>query len=189
MKSLLLSAVTFLAILPAYAQEDAAVPVAIDIEKVDIAPVEPFPEGFRSLFFTGEEQAALTTALARKLPAAPVMDAPAPSQSLVPAEAQNAPPPPRILHLSGIVYAKEGEWSIWLNGRQITPVSKPDEIRELIVGRESVSLKWYDAQTQAVVPVRLRPQQRFNIDTKTFMPGTLDVPVVAPDPAASALTP
>lgn len=189
-KHLLLLSAGVLMVFPAFAQEvDVQVeeqPVAIDIQKIDIAPVEPFPEGYRSLFFTPDEHAGIVAALARKMPVAFVAEPSADAQAPVtPGTAAS----PRILHLSGIVYAKEGEWSIWLNGRQITPTAGLPEIRGLKVERDSISLQWFDAQTQTVVPVRLRPQQRFNIDTKSFMPGTLDAPMPVADPSSSALMP
>ena len=159
----------------AVAQEEG---VAINIQKMDIAPVEPYPEGFRSLFFTKTEQDAVVAALARS-GAGPVV-APVtstPTQTLPVPEANKNTAVPRVLHLSGIVSAAPGDWSIWLNGRRVTPTSIPPEVREIHVDKEHVALKWYDVQTETVVPVKMRTHQRFNIDTRTFMPGALaDMP-------------
>ena len=163
---------------PVWAQE--AQPVAIDIQKPDISPVEPFPEGFRSLFFNEAEHKALGDALARRAPEAPVAVA-----SPEPLVADDAPPP-RTLHLSGIVYAAPEDWSIWLNGRQVTPQRQLPELRDIRVSRDQVELQWYDEQTKTVVPVRLRPQQRFNLDTLDFMQGGAGTPPAAPRPESQS---
>ncbi len=173
----------------AAAQDEVSAPhegVAINIQTMDIAPVEPYPEGFRSLFFTKTEHDAVVAALARHGGAMPVAPMPAAPTAPLPApDAKTAAAAPRVLHLSGIVSAAPGDWSIWLNGRQVTPSRLPPEVREIHVDKEYVALKWYDAQTQAVVPVKMRTHQRFNIDSRTFMPGALaDMP-----PPVSAETP
>lgn len=78
---------------------------------------------------------------------------------------------PRELTLSGLLYHSDDSWIIWLNGMRITPNKKPDELRNIRVEKEFVELKWYDAVTDKVYPVRLRPHQKFSIDLKTFLPG------------------
>lgn len=155
----------------AFAQDDV-MPVAIDIQKPDIAPVEPFPDGYRSLMFTAEEHARIMAALGRRQLAAPAAPLPTVQEGQV---------IDRVLHLSGIVYANPRDWTIWLNGRRITPREQPDEVRGLRVSRDAIELQWYDAVNEAVVPVRLRPQQRFSLDTHSFVPVVGDpVPAVPP---------
>ena len=78
---------------------------------------------------------------------------------------------PRELALGGIVYSSAGEWSVWLNGQQITPKRLPPEILDIKVRRNSIRLKWFDAHTNQIFPVKLKPLQRFNIDTRIFLPG------------------
>lgn len=174
---------------PAFAQEGAP-PVAIDIQKPDIAPVEPFPQGYRSLFFTPEEHARLVSATGWRVPAPAATPAPAPVINAPLPTAQEGQTIQRVLHLSGIVYANPQDWSIWLNGKQITPKSQPDEVRGLRVNRDYIELQWYDVINKAVVPVRLRPQQRFSLDTHSFIPAVGDpVPAVPPVMPEQSVTP
>ncbi len=88
-------------------------------------------------------------------------------------EEERPPPPPeeRYITLSGIVYESADDWVIWLNGMRITPRAIPSEILSLSVGEESVDLKWFDDYTNKIFPIRLRPNQRFNIDMRIFLPG------------------
>lgn len=188
MHRLLLAAAMLSFTAPAIAQDEAE-PVAIDIQKPDIAPVEPFPQGYRSLFFMPDEHARVMGAFSRHMPGAAAPAAPATPTSAAPLPtARDGEMAPRILHLSGIVYANPQDWSIWLNGKQITPTSQPDEVRGLRVLRDYIELQWYDVETKAVVPVRLRPQQRFHLDTHSFLPGVGEpVPAIPPSlPAAAA---
>jgi hypothetical protein len=86
---------------------------------------------------------------------------------------EGATPDPgdRYIHLQGIVYASPAVWTIWLNGKQVKPDALPDEVVNLRVFKEYIELKWYDDYTDRLIPVRLRPMQRFNIDTRMFLPG------------------
>jgi hypothetical protein len=164
----------------AMAQEEAAPvaenaePVAIEIKKQDIAPIEPFPEGYRSLFYTEKEHKALLDSIARKITPLSRGD----NEEEITAEDQviavkeQGPPPPRILHLSGIVYTSPQDWTLWLNGKRVSPKEMLPAIKDLRVAKEFIDLKWLDATSGETVPVRLRPHQRFNIDSKTFMPGS-----------------
>lgn len=87
-------------------------------------------------------------------------DAPIPTLYLV----------PRDLKLSGIVYNTSEDWSLWINGVKVTPDKQPKEIRHLSVYEDFIEIKWFDAQTNKIYPVRMRPYQRFNIDTGRFLP-------------------
>ncbi len=78
---------------------------------------------------------------------------------------------PRELALGGIVYNSSKDWTIWLNGLRITPTALPQEIMDLKVFKTYIELEWFDASTNSIYPVRLRPLQRFNIDTRMFLPG------------------
>lgn len=77
----------------------------------------------------------------------------------------------RELVLGGISYVSAGDWTIWLNGQRITPDALPEQVHDLRVTGEYIDLKWYDAFTNIIFPVRLRPHQRFNLDTRIFLPG------------------
>jgi len=78
---------------------------------------------------------------------------------------------PRDLRLSGIVFRSPGDWVIWLNARRITPRAIPMEIMDLKVYKDYIEVEWFDRGTNQIFPVRLRPQQRFNMDARIFLPG------------------
>ncbi|MCB9973342.1 MAG: hypothetical protein H6863_05360 [Rhodospirillales bacterium] len=77
----------------------------------------------------------------------------------------------RELALGGIVYESKEDWTIWLNGRRITPNTIPGEIFDMTVYKEFVDLKWYDAYTNRLFPIRLRANERFNLDSRLFLTG------------------
>lgn len=88
-------------------------------------------------------------------------------------EPLGAKPPPeeRDITLGGIVFVTRGDWTIWLNGKRVTPKAIPREVTDLKVFEEYIEMKWYDDYTNQIFPLRLRPHQRFNIDTRIFLPG------------------
>lgn len=77
----------------------------------------------------------------------------------------------REISLSGIVFADSKDWTVWLNGQRVRQDAMPAEILDLKVSRTYVDLKWFDAYTNQVFPIRLRPHQRFNLDSRIFLPG------------------
>ncbi len=77
----------------------------------------------------------------------------------------------RKLSLGGIVFISPDEWTIWLNKRRITPDKLPTEAVDLRVYKEFIELRWFDAQTNQIYPIRLRPNQTFGLDAHTFIPG------------------
>lgn len=77
----------------------------------------------------------------------------------------------RELSLGGIVYKDKNDWSIWFNNTMITPKALPKEAIDLVVRKDYIDVKWYDAYTNQIFPVRLRPHQRFNLDARLFLPG------------------
>lgn len=87
--------------------------------------------------------------------------------------AQNIRPPrgPREIEMGGIIYQSENDWAVWINGQKITPDRIPEEILDIRVYRDTVQLKWFDAYTNQVFPVKMKSHQRFNIDTRIFLPG------------------
>lgn len=84
---------------------------------------------------------------------------------------QKPPPEKRYITLGGIVFAGDKEWTIWLNGQRVEPKAVPPEIIDLKVYKDYVDIKWFDDYTNQIYPIRLRPHQRFNIDTRIFLPG------------------
>lgn len=80
------------------------------------------------------------------------------------------PPEERELNLSGIVFKSHEDWTIWLNGKRVTPDALPSDAIELRVNKDYIDVKWFDAYTNQIFPIRLRPHQRFNFDTRIFLP-------------------
>jgi hypothetical protein len=80
-------------------------------------------------------------------------------------------PADREITLSGIAFVHENEWTVWLNGMRITPHAIPPEIIDLKVFKEHIDVKWYDKYSNKIFPIRIRPHQRFNLDTRVFLPG------------------
>lgn len=81
------------------------------------------------------------------------------------------PPEEREINLEGIVFRTDADWTIWLNGKRVTPTAVPREVIDLKVYKEYVEMKWFDDYSNQIFPIRLRPHQRFNIDTRIFLPG------------------
>ncbi len=87
-------------------------------------------------------------------------------------EPRSRPPPEeRDISLNGLVYHGEKDWTIWLNGKRVTPDALPKEVMDLHVYKGYIELKWYDDYSQSIYPIRLKPHQRFNLDTRIFLPG------------------
>lgn len=81
------------------------------------------------------------------------------------------PPEEREIRLAGIVYRSKADWTIWLNEERVTPDAIPEEVMDLRVYKNYIEFKWFDEYTNKIFPIRLRPHQRFNIDTLIFLPG------------------
>lgn len=87
---------------------------------------------------------------------------------------KDGPPPTpeeRDIRLGGIVFVNSSDWTIWLNGKRVTPKAVPHQAMDLKVYDEYIEMKWFDDYTNQIFPIRLRPHQRFNIDTRIFLPG------------------
>lgn len=139
------------------------------IKQVDerIRLVKPDVElnNISSLFFTPSEQSLVSEARLGYTARPPT------DSELRQAERGNVPKGPRELSLGGIIYASAGDWTIWLNGQKVTPKRLPPEVLDIKVRKDSIKLKWFDAYTNQIFPVKLRTHQRFNIDTRIFLPG------------------
>lgn len=135
------------------------------INKNDI-DVEQIP----SLFFTSWELGLIQDARKGLVTRAPT-DSEVES-SIRDAENNTRPPMgPRELVVGGIIYSSANDWTLWLNSQKITPDRLPPEILDISVGKDYVRLKWFDAYTNQIFPVKIKTHQRFNIDTRIFLPG------------------
>lgn len=77
----------------------------------------------------------------------------------------------RELGLNGILYKSKDNWVVWLNGKRMAPGAIPKEIIDINVSKDYIDLKWFDAYSNLIYPVRMRPHQRFNLDSRIFLPG------------------
>ena len=77
----------------------------------------------------------------------------------------------REVSLSGILYKGSDNWIVWLNGSRLAPDALPEQVIDIKVAEGYIDLKWFDAYNNLIYPIRLRPHQRFNLDTRIFLPG------------------
>jgi hypothetical protein len=77
----------------------------------------------------------------------------------------------RDIKLGGISFNTPDDWTIWLNNSRVTPGAMPSEAIDLRVYKDFIELKWFDVLTNQIYPVRLRTNQKFNIDSRIFLPG------------------
>lgn len=120
-----------------------------------------------TMFFTVWQHALLQEAKARFLTRAPDASELASQGD----ESGQAIKGPREIRLGGISYSGPRSWTVWLNGGRITPDAIPREVIDIKVAGDFIELKWFDAYTNLIFPVRLRPHQRFNLDNRIFLPG------------------
>jgi|GEM_PF-1503112 len=128
------------------------------------------PNAIRSLLFSGWEYAAIADAIAARGLVDPDLYKNRLEQTQERQE-EDIGPTIRELRLGGILYTSADDWTIWLNGQRLMPGTLPDEILSLDVFNNYIEMKWLDPKTMQIYPVRLRPNQRFNIDRRLFLPG------------------
>ena len=130
--------------------------------------VEIQPSSMKTLFFTLWQHKLLQEAKRGFTDRRPE------EHELTQEEDLTAPRPrgPREISLAGIVYKSSDRWTVWLNGARITPDAIPKEVIDIKVFKRYVELKWYDSFTNLIYPVRLKAHQRFNLDSRIFLPGT-----------------
>ena len=158
----------------AFAQEPAATPVdpAALVAEVPVDPAitvtaeavrlkllnEPFKQSF---LFTPLELAMIARANAGK-PA---------STALLQAGNPQYIPPRRIISLAGVLFRKQGDWIVWLNGRKVVPKQLLPEIIDIEVKNDLVHLKWFDIGMNKIISISLRPHQTYDIVTGMLLPG------------------
>lgn len=149
------------------ASEDMITP---DMTPVDLDKAID-PDDLASLFFTFWEHNAIRDAKRARGLARP----PTESEILLPEEEEieriQPEPGSREIALGGIAYTSTNDWTIWLNGKRVTPNALPREIVELRVYDDYIELKWLDDYTRQIFPIRLRAHQRFDLDSRIFLPG------------------
>lgn len=123
------------------------------------------PENVSTLFFTAWQHALLQEAKIGF-----TTRAPEPGE-VGTASNEGAAPGIRELSLGGIAFANSKKWTVWLNTVRVTPDAIPDQVLDIKVSRSHIDLKWFDRFTNKIYPVRLRPHERFNLDSRIFLPG------------------
>lgn len=131
------------------------------------------PNEYQSMVFTHWEYVAIQEALAARGSYRPPTDEELARNLKNDQNVEKVKPPPeeREIRLSGILYNNGGDWTVWLNEERITPDAIPEEVMDLKVYKSYIEFKWFDDYTNKIFPIRLRPHQRFNIDTRIFLPG------------------
>lgn len=146
-----------------------------EIEVIDKENEELLPTEIPSILFTKWEYEAIMDALSVVGTAkvrAPTSSELRDADKLQEERFKVRPPPEeRDITLNGLVYGGKNDWTIWLNGSRVTPGALPKEVIDLRVYKEFIEMKWFDDYSQTVYPIRLKPHQRFNLDTRIFLPG------------------
>ncbi len=149
--------------------EDGAVAstlLGISTAKQNVRDASITPESVATLFFTAWQHALLQDAKIGFKTAMPMPGAVASGESGMARD-----PGIREISLGGIAYSTDKRWTVWLNGVRITPEAIPQAVMDIKVSRAYIDLKWFDAYTNKIYPIRLRPQERFNLDSRIFLPG------------------
>lgn len=130
------------------------------------------PADLKTLFFVEREYRALKDAQNTKGAVRPVSDAEVrPTESVDLASIPKPPPEQRELRLGGILFTSKNDWVIWLNDKRVTPNAIPSEVLDLRVHQSYIEVKWLDEWSGQIFPIRLKPHQRFNFDSRIFLPG------------------
>lgn len=120
-----------------------------------------------SLMFTADEAALIASVRGGVVARPPTQNEVNKSQN----EEQQRRRGPRELSLGGIIYKSSSDWAVWINGEKITPKRIPEEILDIRVRKDHIRIRWFDSYTNQIFPIKLKPHQRFNIDTRIFLPG------------------
>lgn len=141
--------------------------LAIAAAKQQVRDSSITPEQVSTLFFTAWQHALLQEAKEGFKTSPPPIGTVSSSGSQAPRD-----PGIREISLGGIAFSNSDRWTVWLNGVRITPDAIPDAVMDIKVSRAYIDLKWFDGYTNKIFPIRLRPQERFNLDSRIFLPGT-----------------
>lgn len=136
-------------------------------QRISIRNPSVVPSTISPVFFTDSE-----IELVRNARKGLVTRAPTPAElDELTGEEITIPQGPRNLKLGGIIFTSNNDWTIWLNNQQLRPDAIPSEVLDLKVYKEYIEIEWFDAYTNKIFPVRMRPNQTFNIDSRIFIPG------------------
>lgn len=159
------------------APEEIMLRQAAEAMRIELERLDKLDKGLPSLFFNNVDQARLQEAIGR------YNEGPSPEELAAIAKGGGPGAPlgredgfdvfeyARDIRLGGIVMQGGDDWIVWLNKQRLTPHRLPPEVRDIRVHKDYIELKWFDAQADKIVPIRLRPNQRFNLDARMFLPG------------------
>ncbi len=142
--------------------------LAIAEAKKHLRDATILPEFLQTLFFTAWQHALLQEAKIG-------FNTRLPNPGEIGTAGEEGPPPEpgiREISLGGIAFENITSWTVWLNGVRITPDAIPEQVLDIKVSRAFIDLKWFDTYTNKIYPIRLRPHERFNLDSRIFLPGT-----------------
>lgn len=137
------------------------------LERASLSQSKLILEQIGSLFFTSYEHQLVKEARKGFVARAPTETEVDESQG----DDKPRPKGPRELQVGGIVYLSADDWTVWINGQRVTPDRLPPEILDIRVSKDFVKLKWFDSFTNQIYPVKIKTHQRFNLDTRIFLPG------------------
>lgn len=142
------------------------------ILRIKLREPQTIPASIQSAFLTYDELSLLRQAragLTTALPSDQEINSGDPADDL--SVVSSRPPGPRNIRLGGIVYVSNTDWTLWLNDREVRPDAIPTTVLDLKVFRKYIELEWFDTQTNQIYPIRIRPNQTFNLDSRLFIPG------------------
>lgn len=140
------------------------------MRRIELRRANVLPSEIQSNFFTSEELELLRQARAGLITSLTDSESGEDEPTLT-LEAPERPPGPRNIRLGGLVYLSKSDWALWLNEEEVRPNAIPSAILDLRVNKNYIELEWYDTQTNQIYPIRLRPNQTFNLDARLFLPG------------------
>lgn len=149
--------------------------VDVAMHKARISPPGVTPDDLGSLMFTPWQQALLEEARRGFLSNREKTEIKKNNEVLGLTEPKKQPPKNpglRNISLGGIVFQSAENWTIWLNGVRVTPDKFPKQVTDLKVYKDHIELKWQDEYTDRIYPIRLKPQQIFNLDKRRFVSET-----------------
>ena len=143
-------------------------PVITIDERIELNSPDVVLDQILSLFLTGNEENLIIAARAGVVTRPPTETEFSQEQKTT---TVSRPSSVREISLGGILYTSSNDWTIWINSQKITPKNIPPAIMDIDVSKDRVRLKWIDFQTNQIFPVKLKTHQRFNFDSRMFLPG------------------
>jgi hypothetical protein len=152
--------------------EESLPPVEEMIKRVNQKKPEVSIDQIGSVFLTSIEENVIIEARKGAVAGLPTDMEFDEDQDLLDANSNVRPMAPREVSLGGVLYVSSDDWVVWINSEKITPKNIPSSIIDIRVNKDFVKLKWYDIQTNQIFPIKLRSHQRFNLDSRIFLPGS-----------------